>query len=148
MRGGSGDFSWTLPHIPCGHSCSPFQKLRTLAQDCRHSAFALGPTVPTYLEKYCPMYGLPWWLSHKESTCNAGDTGDMGSIPGLGRFPGGRYGNPLQYSYLENTMDRGAWQATVQGCTESDTSEATQHARLMYTVCLAFNLQWSLGLGQ
>ena len=47
-----------------------------------------------------------------ESTCNAGD---LGSIPGLGRSPGEGNGNPLQYSYLENPMDRGAWQATVHG---------------------------------
>jgi len=40
--------------------------------------------------------GLPWWLSGKESSCNAGDTGDVGSIPGLGRSPGGGHGNPLQ----------------------------------------------------
>ena len=46
---------------------------------------------------------------------NAGDTGYMGSIPGLGRFPGGGNGNLLQYSCLENSMDRGAWQATVHG---------------------------------
>jgi len=39
--------------------------------------------------------------------------GDMGLIPGLGRFPGGRHGNPLQYSCLENPMDRGVWKATV-----------------------------------
>ena len=39
--------------------------------------------------------GLPWWLSGKESACNAGDTGDKGLIPGLGRFPGGENGNPL-----------------------------------------------------
>ena len=45
----------------------------------------------------------------KESACNEGDTGDAGSIPGSGRFPGGGYGNPLQYSCLENPMDRGAW---------------------------------------
>ena len=43
----------------------------------------------------------------KESACN---TGDVGSIPGLGRFPGGDNVNPLQYSCLENSMDRGAWQ--------------------------------------
>ena len=55
---------------------------------------------------------LPWWLSGKESTCNAGNTG---LIPGLGRFPGGGNGNPLQYSSLENPMNRGAWQATVHG---------------------------------
>jgi len=46
------------------------------------------------------------WLSGKESTCNAGDTGDIGLIPGLGRSPGVGDGNPLQYSCLENPMDR------------------------------------------
>ena len=50
--------------------------------------------------------GLPWWLSSKQSTCNAGDAGDTGSVPGLGRFPGGGHGNPLQYSCLKNPMDR------------------------------------------
>ena len=50
----------------------------------------------------------------KESACNAGDTGDMGSIPGLGRSPGEGSGNPLQYSCLVNPMDRGTSQAAVQ----------------------------------
>ena len=53
--------------------------------------------------------------SLQETTCNAGDTG---SILGLRRFPGEGNGNPLQYSCLDNSMDRGAWQATVQGITE------------------------------
>ena len=44
--------------------------------------------------------GLPWWLSGKESTYNAGDAGDEGLIPGSGRSPGGGHGNPLQYSCL------------------------------------------------
>ena len=47
--------------------------------------------------------------------------GDLGSIPGLGRFPGGGHGNPLQYSCLENLMDRGAWWATVHGVTKGRT---------------------------
>ena len=47
----------------------------------------------------------------KESTCNAGD---LGSIPGLGRSPGGGNGNPLQYSCLENPMDRGTWRTIVR----------------------------------
>ena len=59
--------------------------------------------------------GLPKWLSGKESTCNAGDTGDAGSIPGLDRSPGGGHGNPLQYPCLETPMGRGAWWATVHG---------------------------------
>ena len=49
--------------------------------------------------------GLPRWFSGKESACNAGD---VGSIPGSGRSPGEGNGNPLQYSCLENPMDRGA----------------------------------------
>ena len=56
-------------------------------------------------------YGLLWWLSGKESACNAGDAGDSGSIPRLGRSPREEHDNPLQYSCLENPMDRGAWQA-------------------------------------
>ena len=46
---------------------------------------------------------------------NAGDIRDLGSIPGWGRYPGGWHGNPVQYSHLENPLDRGAWQATVHG---------------------------------
>ena len=59
---------------------------------------------------------LPWWLSSKESACNAGDES---LIPGLGRSPGGGHGNPLQYSCLENPMERGAWRATVHGVAQN-----------------------------
>ena len=55
--------------------------------------------------------------SGKESACIAGDTGDVGLIPGSGQSPGEGNSNPLQYSYLENPMGRGAWQATVQSVT-------------------------------
>ena len=55
---------------------------------------------------------IPWWLSGEESICNAED---MGSIPGLGRSPEEENGNPFQYSFLENPVDRGDWQATVHG---------------------------------
>ena len=62
----------------------------------------------------------------KNLPANAGDIRDAGSIPGLGRSPGEEHGNPLQYSCLENPMDRGAWQATVHGGhKESDTKEVT-----------------------
>ena len=54
----------------------------------------------------------------KESSCNAGD---LGSIPGSGRSSGGGNGNPLQYSGLENPMDRGAWWAAVHGVAQSQT---------------------------
>ena len=56
----------------------------------------------------------------KDLPAKAGDAEDSGSIPGPGRFPGAGHGNPLQYSCLENPMDRGAWWATVHGVAESD----------------------------
>ena len=66
------------------------------------------------------------WLRGKESACNAGDTGDAGLIPGLVRSPGGEYGNPLWYCCLENSMDRGAWQAySPWHRKESDMTEVT-----------------------
>ena len=76
-------------------------------------------------EKHCWLYALwlrwtvgfmPGGSDGKESACNAGD---LGSIPGLGRFPGEGNGNPLQYSRLGNSMDRGTWWATVHGVTVS-----------------------------
>ena len=57
----------------------------------------------------------------KNLPANAGATGDLGSIPGLERSPGGENGNPLQYSCLQKPMDRGAWQATVLGVAKSQT---------------------------
>ena len=60
--------------------------------------------------------GLPWCLSSEESACNEGD---LGLIPGLGRSPGRGHGIPLQYSCLENSMHREAWQAIVHKVAES-----------------------------
>ena len=57
----------------------------------------------------------------KESVCNAGATGDVGSILGSERFPGGGHDNLFQYACLENPMDRGAWWATVHGVAKSQT---------------------------
>ena len=64
------------------------------------------------------------WLSSKESACKAGNTD---SIPGLGRCPGERLGNPLQDSCLENLMDRGAWWTTVHGVAKSRTGLSHFH---------------------
>ena len=58
------------------------------------------------------VWGFPGGSDNKESACNAGD---LGLIPGSGRSPGEANGNPVQYSCLENRMDRGAWQAAVHG---------------------------------
>ena len=62
--------------------------------------------------------GFPGGSDGKKSAC---DVGEQGSIAGLGRSPGEGHGNPLQYSCLENSMDRGAWWATVHGVTKSQT---------------------------
>ena len=59
------------------------------------------------------------YLEIKNLPANAGDTRDSGSVPESGRSPGVGNGNPLQYTCLENPMDRGAWQATVYGVTKS-----------------------------
>ena len=65
--------------------------------------------------------GFPGGLVVKNPPANAGDIRYMHSIPGSGRSPGGGHGNPIQYSCLENPMERGAWWATVHGVTESQT---------------------------
>ena len=76
---------------------------------------------------------LPNDSDSKESACNAGDPS---SIPGSGRYPGERTGNPLQYSYLENTMDRGDWRATVHGVTKSWTWLSNPHFHFTFTISL------------
>ena len=70
--------------------------------------------------------GLPRWLSDKESVCSAGD---LGLIPGFGRSPGEGNGNPLQYSYLGNPMDRGGY--SPWGHKESDTTEQLNYCSLL-----------------
>ena len=76
-----------------------------------------------------PMFieGFPGGSDGKESSCNARD---LGSIPGLGRSPGGGHGNPLQYSCLGNPMDRGVWQTTVH----IEAKSGTEMSRWAYTM--------------
>jgi len=69
----------------------------------------------TVIEGLSEVVGLPGGSVGKESTCNAGD---LGLIPESGRSTGKGNGNPLQYSCLENSMDRGAWWAAVHGVTK------------------------------
>ena len=83
-----------------------------------------------------PLWGLPRWLRDRESSCDVRATGDVGSIPGSGRSPGGGCGNPLQHSCLESPTDRGAWRAAVRH--ESDMTESlSTHAQPL----------WEPGLG-
>ena len=68
-----------------------------------------------YMYAHIHRCGVSLVIQEKAPTCNAGD---VGLIPGLGRSPGEGNGNPLQYPYLGNPMDRGAWQAIVYGFTK------------------------------
>ena len=74
--------------------------------------FAGGQNVPLASQVALVVKNLP---------ANVGDIRDMGLTPGLGRSPGGRHGNPFQYSCLENPMHRGVWRATVHKVTKSQT---------------------------
>ena len=84
-------------------------------------------------------YGLPRWLSGKESACNEGD---MGSIPGSGRFPGEANGNPLQDSCLGKLMDKGAWWwATVHRFEKSQTRLNAQACNIrVHNICNVYNM--------
>ena len=66
-------------------------------------------TEATWQQQQQVAIGIPQWLRGKKSTCDAGATGDSGSIPELGRAPGEGNGNPFQYPCLEKPIDRGAW---------------------------------------
>ena len=77
-----------------------------------------------YINKDFNVMGFPGGSDGKESACN---TKDPGLIPGLGRSPREGNGNPLQYSCLENSIDRGAWWATVHGVTKSQIRLGDSH---------------------
>ena len=75
----------------------------------------------------------------KNLPANAGDARDVDSIPGLGRSPGGGHSNPLQYSCLENSMDRGAWWATVPGVAQSRTRLSVHGRKEERVLCALFS---------
>ena len=83
--------------------------------------------------------GFPCGSAGKESPCNAGD---LGLIPGSGRFSGERNGNPLQYSCLENPMVRGAWQATVPGVDKSWTGLKSTYTCMYQALYEKLKIYW------
>ena len=110
----SGDFHPRSPILDLSRVLGEAQHLesRQHEQSCFLVSDKLYPEVVSCRE-YLLLFG---GSDGRESACSAGD---LGSIPGSGRSPGGGDGNPLQYSCLENPMGRGAWQATVHGVTKS-----------------------------
>ena len=100
--------------------CIPF-RLSSVLQRCQLPVFAslqLGRELTVITLPVPPPPGFPGGSVGKEYAHNAGDTGDVDSVSRLVRSPGGGYSNPLQYSRLENPVDRRAWWATVHGVTK------------------------------
>ena len=105
-------FSWAFPG-------SSADKESTCNAECRRPWFDSWVGKSPWRRGRLPtpvLLGFPGGSDSKEPACHVGD---LGLIPGLGRSPGGGYGNPLQYSGLENPLDRGAWRATVHGVARS-----------------------------
>ena len=103
---------------------------------CIHLSLRIRGQFPDH-DYHRKQQGLPGNSAGKKSTCNAGD---LGSIPGLGRSPGGQHGNPLQNSCLENPMDRGAWQATVHRVINSWTQLSDQAQHSTASSCASWGL--------
>ena len=123
---GAGSKTWTLPlasEVSDSGEREQVLHFQNQGQNCYHKAFNR------------PERGLPWWLSGKESAACLSE--DVGSNPGWGRFPGGENGNPLQYSCLENPLDRGAWWVIVYGVTNHQTWLSTGWVPLLMVFCIA-----------
>ena len=117
-----------LRHFPVGHQDIPGCQVsvKTLERtrwecDLPGCMFSQRTIFPIVSSSVGVTEGFADGSDGKESACNARAAGDVGSIHGLGRSPGGGNGNPLQYSCLENPMDRGAWWAAVHGVAKSRT---------------------------
>ena len=90
---------------------------------CRYGSGGQGELndSPKAFHLLLQLIGLRWRLSSRESACNAGDTGDTSAVPRSGTSPGGRHGDPFQYSCLGHPKDRRAWWAAVRGVAKSRT---------------------------
>ena len=95
------------------------------------------------------LWGFPEVLVVNNLPANAGNIRDLGSIPWSGRSPGGGHGNPLQYSCLENLMDRGAWQAIVHRVAQSQTllKRLSTHAQKWNLLMAIENTTYLCGVG-
>ena len=116
-----------IPHLACVPPPGPQESSCSLDCLCSQQSLPSGGNKMT--ERLFPApQGFPGGSEGKESACNAGD---LGLIPGLGRCPGEGKGCPLHYSCLENSMDRGAWWATVRGVAKSLTRLSDFHLHFL-----------------
>ena len=104
-----------------------------------HPHYEIRSSPLTFLYVHFIFLSFPGGSDGKESACSAGD---LGSIPGLGRSPGEGHGNPLQYSCLENSMDRGAWRAAVCGVAKSRSRLIIAH--LLLGKCFSLGSKFSI----
>ena len=88
--------------------------------------------------------GFPGGTVAKNPPAGAADQRDAGSIPGLGSSPGGWHDNPLQYACLDNTMDRGAWWATVHGVANSRTRLSTHTKKINKSLVMMHKITWRM----
>ena len=117
---------WPRHLPPAGTSVTSCKKT---SRSSKSTSTAESSTILIWL-RYSKCRASQVALVAKNLSAKAGDIRDVGSIPGLGISPGGRHGNPLQYSCLENPKDRGSWWATVHGVTKSQTGlkQLSMHA--------------------
>ena len=94
----------------------------------KHRVLTTGPSTKSSQTFFRSVFRLPCWFSGKEFTCNAGDAGDIGLIPGSGSSPGEGHGNPLQYSCMENsTVEPGGLQSMGLQRAGHDLTNKQQH---------------------
>ena len=113
----SRPFSQVLPSLEGHRHLIGWEKLPPLFRHLTGRNFPSSSSLFTFSLNAYQIWLPCWlsrWLSGKESTCSAGEAGEVGSIPEWGSSPGEGNDNPLQYSCLGNPRDRGAWQATVR----------------------------------
>ena len=135
-------FEWPVSAVWDEHSCSPQCSSQSYDKLDYDSVFYFKLLkISLFWRNYIPLR-TPRWLSGKESACNAGDSG---LIPGWERFPGGGNGNSLQYSYLGNHMDRGAWWATVHGGLKKSVVCACEWLGDNFP-CWSITLSWHCGV--
>ena len=119
--------------------------------ECCQSFLAFVECCQSFLDEFWwavwLLTGFPGGLVIKNLPTNAGDAGDSGLIPGLGRSPGKRNGNPLQCSCLQNPTDSRAWGATVHGVKRVKNDWATEHAHTWLLTCpwlsISSTVQWA-----